>query len=625
MEQKPIDQDPELERQLRSDPFSIRTVSEVSGPESITSGQPNPSNQWAPAQEITFQSVGKHRAVRTGWKILGGIVALVLIGGVVVWYQQGAFLENKVTLKVDAPPAVEASQQVTASLSYANDNRVALENVDMLVYYPSGFHITALSPNMKLEGEYLRVSLGKIAPHSNGKLDVVGRFDGASESLGYIKAIFRYTPSGTSSVHEASSQVAVTLRSSSLALDIEAPVSVSTGAVVEYVVSYTNTTDAAISNMRLKISYPDSFSFTSAEPKASEGNVVWYLGTLAPHQSGKIHVSGTLGGNKGDTKVVKVEVGVLQGDGNLSIYASGERTSKIVTPPLVINQTVNGVAKFNATPGQSLRYALSYRNDGTVSLRNAIITFEMKSAILDFSLLQTDKGTFDSRTQTVTWKVSDIPSLATILPGQGGEVTVTINTKSQILPQGATDKNPTVVTVARIDSPDIPSPTGANKIVSSNTLTVPVSSAPSIAATVSYTDSAFPGSGPVPLVVGQETTYAVRLTVMNTTNDLKEGKVTATLAPNVQWKDKMAPESEHISFDQRTNTLTWDLGGVEAGAGTIKDKREIVFQVGITPAPNQAMNLNSLPLLNGLVLNAADTFTGVALKVPYASSVATPL
>ena len=180
------------------------------------------------------------------------------------------------------------------------------------------------------------------------------------------------------------------------------------------------------------------------------------------------------------------------------------------------------------------------------------------------------------------------------------------------------------MTVARIDSSDIPTPTGANKTVASNTLSVQINSTPTVAVVVLHTDPAVANTGAVPPVVGAETTYSVRLTVSNTTNDIKDAIVKTSLPPNVRWTGVTIFGNESVSYDERSNEISWNLGVVDAGAGSGKPARQIVFQLGFTPAPNQISNVDQSPLLNPVTLTTTDTWTGDALTTSWNGNISLP-
>ena len=608
----------ELERQLRADPFSPKRGMDMRRAGQAVESAPTPAPQppvWNERETLTLTKIKQQKGFSVGWKILAGIVGILLVTTGIVLWQRSAFHAENVIVKVEAPTAADAVQDVEFTVSYANNNRVDLTNAELVLYYPSGFTISKLGPNMAVDGAVIRMKIGTITGHAQSKVTMTGKFFGGRDSLAYLKAVLHYTPSAQSTTLETSSQASVALRSSALAVDIDTPLAVAAGSMVEYLVTATNTSDTPLSNMRLQMTLPDGFVPSDASPKPSEGNSVWYIGTIDPHQKLSFRTSGMLNGVEGATKILNVDFGTIQSEGTFVSMTTLSRSTKLVPSPLAISQTVNGVTKMNVHPGDRLAYVLTYRNQGSTPLRNIILTFEMHSTLFDLAQVQADGGSYDAQHQTITWKASDHPQLALLNPGETGSIQFTVPLLRQWDTQSVNGVNPVVVTVAKVDSLDIPTPLGSNKIVASNRLTIPVASAPSLAVEVSPVP-VLPNAG---VLATNERQFIIRLLVTNTSNVLKDARVKALLATNVHWLQAESAGSEHVIFDDRANAVTWDLGGVDANTTT----RSASFQVSFTPAPDQIRNMSQSLLLNdkSIVLTATDTFTQEPVQVIYQPSV----
>jgi hypothetical protein len=608
----------QLERQLHRDPFMPQRGMDMTRPEAVVAPSEETPSMWGARESITLAEIKRQRAFSLAWKVIAGIVAIVAVTvGVVVW-QRSAFHTSQVTIKVEAPAAADMMQDVQFTVSYANGNRVPLNNVEVDLYYPSGFVVSQLGPNMVVDGSFIRMKVGTVAAHDSKKVALTGKFFSNREDLSYLQAVIHYTPSTLSSVFETSSQISVALRPSALTVDIDTPLEIASGSMVEYLVTAINTGSTPLSKIRLQVTPPEGFVLTDSNPKSSEGEAVWYVGTIDPHQKLTFRMSGTLSGSNGEVKNIKADFGAVQDDGNFLSFVSTARSTKLVPSPLAISQTVNDVVKMTAHPGDRLAYTITYRNQGSIPLRNLILTFEIHSDLFDLSHVLIDGGSYDAVHRTITWKASDHPQLAIVNPGESGSIRFVVSLLRQLDPQSAGGVNPVVVTVAKVDSLDIPTPLGSNKVIASNRLTIPLASMPSLAAEVrSVPDTITPS----------DTTskqYSIRLIVNNTSNALKDAKVKASLAPNVYWVQTPATGSEHVTFTDRTNEIVWDLGGVTAHTGGVSPGRFVEFQVRFTPIPGQSrVNQNSLLMDRSVVLTATDTFTQSPVQVFYSSSIST--
>lgn len=106
----------------------------------------------------------------------------------------------------------------------------------------------------------------------------------------------------------------------------------------------------------------------------------------------------------------------------------------------------------------------------------------------------------------------------------------------------------------------------------------------------------------------QETTYTLTWSVKNPSNTVSAGKASATLPSYVRYLGSVTPSGESVAYDERSRTVTWNLGEVKAGAGFGAAAREVSFKVGITPSTSQ---VGSTPALTGRVIfSGDDRFTG---------------
>jgi len=164
-------------------------------------------------------------------------------------------------------------------------------------------------------------------------------------------------------------------------------------------------------------------------------------------------------------------------------------------------------------------------------------------------------------------------------------------------------KNLVIQTTAKIDSLDIPTPLGSNKIIASNTLAVKLKSDVAIDAYTLYTDTVLPNSGPVPPKVGQETSYTIHLSVAHSLSDIKDAKMTILLPAGVQYKEKYSPLDASFVYNERSNEIIWNMGTISA-EDRVKD---ITFQVSILPGIDRQGK--GVVLVSAMNLTGKDVFT----------------
>lgn len=182
-----------------------------------------------------------------------------------------------------------------------------------------------------------------------------------------------------------------------------------------------------------------------------------------------------------------------------------------------------------------------------------------------------------------------------------------------------TDKktNFTGTTTVSIESPEMPTPIGSNKIISGNTLEFKLSTEAGLTSSAFYNDGTIPNSGPLPQTIDKETTYTVHWTVANAFNDLRVVEVKSVLPIGTKWMNKVFPAKSGLEYNERTREIIWNIERVPAGAGINAPTVTIVFQVGLTPSED--LFGKSPKILENTTLKGTDTFTQEVInkKAPY--------
>jgi len=548
--------------------------------------------------------------------ILGAVVLLVGIVWLTLQIRKSAFTDQQVKISISGPEKVKSGESVSFDIDYQNLNRASLNGAVLYINYSENFKP---SGNLQFESEgpsASKFNIGSIAGKSNGKVTIQGKFFGASDALVYLEAKLDYTPSTFNSTFEVKANSSVFISSNPLTIEVDGPQNAATGNAVSYTVKYENTGQEDFNDLKIKADFPDGFSFLNSDPLASQGNNIWYVGTLAAGQSGQVKVNGTVTGARDEQKTTKFSIGEIGSDNAFIPYGEASSVVKIIGSPIVLDETINGQkGDVSVSAGQSLSFKIGYQNTGSIGLRDVIFSIEANSPILDYSRIDMSegKGEFDAEKKTIIWKASEIPDFKMLAPGAQGEINFSISVKDVIPVSGSKDKNFSFSAIARMDSPDIPTPEGANKVVASNSVNVKLNSKLLASLQGFFNDADISNSGSIPPKVGQESTFTLHLKIADVSNDVTDAKVAMTLAPGVKWKNNFLPKDASMSYNDRTNELDWNVGSLAAGTGVITDPKEVIFQVGITPSQNQVGDF--APLVTQTVFSAKDSFTGEPLEL----------
>jgi hypothetical protein len=551
------------------------------------------------------------KILKRGLIAFASVLFLVLLLAVGFRVKYWLFDQGRASVSISGPEQAKSGRLLTYEIIYKNDNLVDMNNAEVRISYPEN-----LKPdeNLNFKEESLTSGsfyVGNIKSKSEGRVVFNAKAYSPKGALIYLKADLIYQPSNFSSRFETKAQLGVNVISSPIVLEIQAPQNVASGDAIDYLISYRNESAENFPSFKIKIDYPEGFSFSRASINPSEGNNVFYVSSMSPGQSDKIVVSGKLSGEQGKNKIVKVYAGVTQGDSFVSLNEESADT-KLASSAFFIAQKVNDLENLSVNPGDTLQFRILYKNNSAIGLRDVIITEKLDSPVLNYATLDIPGGRFDFESKTITWKSSDIPKLRNLAPGDGGEVPFSIRVKEIIPMENENDKNYVIKSLAKIDSPDVPTPISMNKIIASNEMDIKLNTKLILDVKGFYNDPVIANTGPVPPQVDQETTYTIHWKIINVSNDVSGAKVTANLPTIASATGKISPENARITYDERNNSITWEIGNVKAGTGIINSPLEARFQVKIKPYVSQVGQ--EVKILEESSLLAKDVFTGETLQ-----------
>lgn len=538
------------------------------------------------------------------------LFALVIAGGYVWYFADEPFRTKDVSGTISGPDRITAGEEISFTVKYRNNTKVALRDGQIIVTWPEGAVSVKEGEAFDL-GRKAPADIGTILPGQEKDAVFTGRVYGPTDAAKQIEAVFRYVPEGFSSPFEAKQVFSFTIVSTPFAVNIQAPAQVVSEKELAVVIEYTNQSDAQFDNVVIKAAQSSGFKLASAEPAPSE-DYTWKLGTVRGRQSGTITLKGNFSGAQGESRSLYAEIGALERENEFVQYANASASVAIASSALFVFQTVNDSRDFVANPGTTLSYKIRYKNTTNVQIPNVVIVAKIDESYIDVRSLNVQWGSFDGRTNSVIWNAVGVQDLAILDPKEEGQVSFSVNLKPVFLPKNFSDKNLTVLSNAKITSSVPPESLSGLPIENEDTLAVKINTQFSFNQKAYFTDGLIQNTGTLPPRVGARTTYAVSWQLSNTINDVGEIEVSAVIPPNVEWTGVVSPSNAPLTYDQNTGVITWKPGTVFAGTGILIPATRVDFQVGFTPAlvhVGQTVNL-----VSAAVLKAADLFTGTKIE-----------
>lgn len=522
------------------------------------------------------------------------------------WWLKNAFHQDRVSISFEGPKEADSTQPTKYIIHYKNENRVTLKEAEIILKYAENFQPVDNVNLKQLGPTSSRFFIGDIKPMGEGTVELKGIFYAPKDFPVYLHADLGFIPSNGSQKLSMENQIGVQITAAPVLLGIGAPQNAADSDSVSYVIDYRNLDIRQLSNVQIKVEFPAGFTSKISQPVANEKDSIWYLGNLEANQGGKINIKGVLKGNEGESKDIVVSMGHVGSDNSFVVYSKQEFSTHMVSPVLAIRQSLENKVDDVINAGEVLRYIVEFENTGSIGLRDAIVTAKVDGKILDFSKLSVEGGSYESATNTITWKASDSPVLSIINPKAKGQVRFSVPVKDMIPVAGKLDKNFIVTSEAKIDSPDIPTPIDSNKVIGSNQIELRLVSKILFDTKGYFTDQIIKNTGPIPMVSGQETTFTIHWTISSVSNDITGARIQSSLPTGVRWTGEVFPANEKLLYNPRSNQIIWDAGDVNSGTGVLGKPREVIFQVAVKPEINQVGE--PIVLLNKSSFSAKDAF-----------------
>lgn len=541
------------------------------------------------------------------------IIFILIAGAAIIWGRH-SFSRAKVQIDIEVPEDIASGEGVVFTIEYKNNNRVNLYDAYLIIDYPLG---TFSSEGKEIYQEQKKLEV--IPRKSQGEESFKVRFVGEKGDVKNLTARLDYRPQNINSRFENSTIFRIEINSVLIGLDVQGSEKTIADQEVNYLIEYENKTDDDILDLKIELTYPEDFEFTSAEPSPEpvEGNNIWQIDLLKSGEKRTINLKGNLDGEEGESKILKTAIGRIEN--NIFIqYSQLEFITQIAPSPILVLLEIEGVEEgCKINPGQKLNYKVEFRNNTDIALEELILRVYFEDNIFDFKELKLGGiGFFDSRENMITWSGAEVSALDLLEPNQSGQVRFSVEIKESLPIFSFTDKNFQARILAEIETLTVPVKFSISELRVERELVCKINTELDLKTKVYYYEPE-PGIiniGPIPPKVNQLTTYTVHWQISNTSNDLENVKVWAILPQGIGWQNyyinKVSGSS--VNYNERTKEVIWEISKVPSGTGVILPVYELIFQIGLRPSVNQVGQVPTL--INESSIEGKDSFTEVILK-----------
>ena len=503
-------------------------------------------------------------------------------------------------------------ENLPLQVEIVNKNDSPLELADLVVEYPNGDTNTANNTAT------LRTSIGTIPAGATHMENVSVVLFGEQGSTQDLKISLEYRVENSNAIFVKETDFNVSISSAPINLTADLPTEASPDQEITLDVKATLNATQTASKMMLKVDYPVGFQFEKAVPAPTVNNDVWSLGDLAPGAERDISITGKLVDvADGESKTFHIWSG-SQSDSDPSsigiIFNSLAQTINIKKPFIEAQLYVNGAyqSDYVSDSKTSINGDIHWTNNLDTKVDNLKIVATISGNEADPKTIFSDKGFYNSATNTLTWDQNSDKDFVEVAPGASGVVSFSLAPLPLFSANGLVSEPSISVNVSvSADQPLVGNAT--QSITNSESKTINIISDVNLKTQALYYSGAFTNTGPIPATVGQPTTYTIVWTLSNTANNISGAHVISTLPPWIDFVGPISPPSENLTYNPSTRQIDWNIGGIPPGTGISVGGRSVSFQITFTPSLSQ---VGTIPLLiNDAILTGHDDFANVDVTV----------
>ncbi|KKW01848.1 MAG: hypothetical protein UY34_C0006G0008 [Parcubacteria group bacterium GW2011_GWA2_48_9] len=517
---------------------------------------------------------------------------------------QNQFSGDRVELAVQGSEQVASGEEIELRVVIKNGEHITLTGGELTVLYPANFRLSESEPEPLVD----RTNVWGVDDLFSGDETAIVLHGSVIGEVGDDKLFaftYSYVPESLGTDFEESVNFTMTITSSIINLDVEAPIRVGVGKETTFIITYRNESKEPLERVRIVATYPEGFSVIGSTPEADEGANTWEIAKLDSDQEGTITVRGTLSGLGGETKELKVQIGIIEGDATFRLQVESTSLILLLKPELSLTLSVDGSeAGGISSLGDLLSYTVAYVNNGDVEVRDVTITLTLSSDVLDWDKF-IDPQNGNRNGATITWTKDQVQALESVKAGDGSEFTFSVPVHEDPFEVQEMKKNLSVTANARATSTKVTDLEGQSFETDSNTTVTKIATDLTFHSQARYysDESLQVGYGPLPPVVGEKTTYRVYWNLSNTTNEISDVVVSTTLPETIIWTGTTSVSAgDQLLYDKKKHTVTWNVNRIPVGAGTLFAELEAYFDVAVNPVSADVGDI--------LVLNETSTAKG---------------
>lgn len=538
--------------------------------------------------------------------VLVGSFLIFLFGAVVstlyLYFGANQISSDNILIAIDGPSTVGGGEVLTMQVAITNQNQVPIEAATLILKYPNGTRSIGDAPRNLYEE---RISVENLDPGESQNIPVKVAIFGEENAEENIEASLEYRVNGSSGTFNKEAEpLAFRISSSPLVLRIENIEKVASGQLVEVTMTAVSNASTPLKNVLVTASYPNGFAFDSSEPTPFYGQNVWKIDEILPEQSVTLKLKGIVKGLTDETFRINFAIGPQDPNKQteLSAALNEAKADFLIERPFIdiaININGDNDRKVIIPQDENSLVRLNIKNTLTETVYDMVVEVVPNGNALTKDSIKSQSGFYDSNTETVRWEVSNNETFDQVLPGDSRLLEFNIG-------QGPDKTNSAFEMVVNVYARRVAESSAAETLIGTVKAEAKYSATVKVASQAGKNTAGYTDIGPVPPVVGEESTYTITLVAEAGANDVNNTILETSLPLYVNWLDLYDGEGV-VTYNSVSKKIQWAIGDINKG-----ERKELNFQIKLQPSVSQEKRVPVL--VNKQEIKANDSFTGALLQ-----------
>lgn len=535
--------------------------------------------------------------------------------GVYHYYLNSGTDATQVDFYIETESEVKVGEEFLYEIKYKNNTNINLRVPRIELLLPENFVVLDSSPASK-NGENRIWDIDTIEQGSEGSIKIKGTLIGEEGETSVAFANFLYTPDNFSSEFKSEATASTLIKDTGLDINLNYIKTALVGEVNELDVNFNAQEGGFVNSFRLSLEQLEHISISFKAEEGEEGNEdgmrvtesrpgVYLIENIGDKEE-RLPLEIVFNEKDKDSEKIKISFEKSDPSGEYKIFWQDELEFEVLKSDLNLALIVNGSREDQGVNfGDKLNYTIAYNNKGETPLNDVVIMVVVESAFLDWATLDTpvagrEKG------NAITWTKEEIPELAILERHEEGTIDFSLDILqvSEVEPGMQYEINSySQYSVGELESGEVLAENEDNR---SNEIVNKINSDLRLVEQVLYfnEDNITVGNGPLPLRVGEKTSFKVYWAITNNLHELTEVKVEASLPDYVSWDEKNRTNVGEVRYNQEGHKVIWDVGRLPLSVF----RADAEFNISVVPDNDDENTI--MVLKPGSRISALDSETG---------------